>query len=122
MSEARKDQNDMPENVANNVESLKHRMRETANQARDFAGQARDAVDEKLRTVGQQVSQQAERLNESLHENVDRLRSMGSEDLERAWNGVKSKARENPAQTIMVAAAAGFMVGLLFHAATSNKS
>lgn len=115
MSEFRKDFNEGTSGMGESKsESLRHRMRDTANQARE-------AVDEKLRTASQQVSQKAERINEAIHENVEKIRSMKAEDLERAWDGVKAKARDNPTQTMMIAAAAGFMVGVLFHAATSHK-
>lgn len=114
MSEFKRDLNDLSEDFSSKAESLKHRMRETADHAREV-------VDEKVRSASEQVSQTAGRINEAVHDGVNKLRSVKTEDLEKAWTGVKTKASENPGQTIVIAAAAGFMVGLLFHAATSNS-
>lgn len=92
----------MTDKLSSTVDGVMQRVRDTT-------GQAREYISDKMGTVQEQLSG----VTDNLSQGVDRIRSMDREDYEQAWQSVKSRASQNPGQTILISAAVGFVIGMM---------
>jgi ElaB/YqjD/DUF883 family membrane-anchored ribosome-binding protein len=92
----------MQEKLSSTVDGVMQRVRDTTDQAREYLTDKMGTMQEQLGGVG-----------DSLTQGVDRIRQMDREDYEEAWQSVKSRASQNPGQTILISAAVGFVLGMM---------
>jgi ElaB/YqjD/DUF883 family membrane-anchored ribosome-binding protein len=92
----------MKEQISNTMDNVMQRVRDTT-------GQAREMLNEGLGTVSEQLSG----VSSTVTQGVDRIRNMDRDDYEQMWTSVQNRARQNPGQTILIAAAAGFVLGMM---------
>jgi len=92
----------MTDKLTSTVDGVMQRVREGTDQAREF-------ISDKVGTMGEQFSG----VSDSLTQGMDRIRHMERDDYEQAWTSVKSRAQQNPGQTILISAAVGFVLGMM---------
>ncbi|CDM65689.1 DUF883 family protein [Pyrinomonas methylaliphatogenes] len=83
-------------------------------QAQDLARQAREQVQQ----IGQKVATAATQAKDYVSEKAavvgSKIKDLQSKDIREVADEAKSYARQNPGQALLISAAAGFLLGLLF--------
>jgi ElaB/YqjD/DUF883 family membrane-anchored ribosome-binding protein len=92
----------MQDKISSTVDGVMQRVRDTTDQAREY-------LTDKMGNVQEQFSG----VSDSVTQGVDRIRQMDREDYEQAWQSVKTRASQNPGQTILISAAVGLVLGMM---------
>lgn len=118
MSEAVKDR--AKDFVAEAVDKTKSALNDGLDAARERFDSAADGVDARVHRVAGDVRQRAERASEVAREKYRVAADAAREgyvkvktDIKRVSNDVNDYVRENPGKSLLMAAGAGFLIGLL---------
>jgi ElaB/YqjD/DUF883 family membrane-anchored ribosome-binding protein len=88
---------------------MQERANQVGNQAREMGAQARDWAQEK----GHQLQRGAQEASRQVRASASQLSDMGSEAMDQLEESLEDRIRYKPLQSVLIAAGAGMLLGLL---------
>ena len=88
---------------------VQERANQVGNQAREMGAQARDWAQEK----GHQLQRGAQEASRQVRASASQLSDMGSEAMDQIEESLEDRIRYKPLQSVLIAAGAGMLLGLL---------